>query len=429
MGQITSREELEEWFNKHNRPDFVHVIAARAALRVLPYAFVKRTPQKWVNNFALGLLRALSISWAARNFPGHSMARATAYAARAANAAAYAADTADAANAAAVAYAALAATYVADAADAVAAAVAAETDVWANVNADCNALDSDDTAASAASRLTGLKLWPAGEPKGWAKVRDVAYARLAALVDGDHRNQQYQVWIDWYEHRITGHDAAFDIPGDTDRIHDKAILIRLAQVTDQDFWGKGGAYVNTTLQRWIHEAREQAAADFVASSAPQTLGSAAELAARAELVTRLDSVERALAALKDQLASLTDTGHGGIGHNLAENATSLRDDEIITLKQQVASLETLLTGVQTQLATPVPDMGQLVQDVPKLNRWGRAMCVMAEMSSDKVAEGFEKEIGAAGAKGLVAGLVAVVLAALAGFSHYFYTYWIPLLIG
>jgi hypothetical protein len=95
----------------------------------------------------------------------------------------------------------------------------------------------------------------------------------------------------------------------------------------------------------------------------------------------------------------------------------------------VALLETLLTGVQTQLAKPMSDVGQLVQYVPKLNRWGYGVMWLASVTSEMVAEGFEKEIGAAGAKGLVAGLVAIVLAALAAFSHYFYTYWIPLLIG
>ncbi len=437
MGQITSREELEAWL-KDKPIDFAQVITARAVLCVLPYAFGEATPDYWVPdywvaNHSLALFRATLISWAARNFPAHDMAAAAraasgaaydTYGARAnggyatngyhaAYAAAYASRAA--ANAANAAYASRAAARVANATNAAAA--------WANINHDCDWFTSDGDPASASRRLTREKLWPAGEPDGWAEALVSATGRIAAL------NQGYSVWIDWYNRRIEGHDAAFDIPGDTNRIEDKAILARLADATNEDFWDKGATYVNTTLQGWIDEARERAAIDYVASGVPLNLGSDAELAARNELAARLASVEDALAALKDQLASLTQTGHGEIGHNQPENATSLRDDEIITLKQQVASLEILVTGANAALTQPEPDIGELVQLVPKLNRWGRMMQAMEDVTSPKVREGLETWAGPAtlGAVGYLAS--TTIPNALAAFSHYFYTYWIPILIG
>jgi hypothetical protein len=279
MAKITSREELEEWFKQHDRADFAQVIAARAALRVLPYAFAKAMPQKWVNNFALDLIRALVIAWAARSFPAHDMTRAAAAAsvayaapnnvaapsssarvvaaafarfaasepytaARVADDAANANANASAAAAAAVA-AAVRASDTARAAEATAGAA-----VWINISRDCEWLASE-TAATAASGLTHKPLWLAGEPKGWGEARAFADARLDAL------NQGYSVWIDWYNRRIRGERAAFAIPGDSDRTEDKAILARLADATDKDFWDKGAAHVNTTLQGWIDAARER----------------------------------------------------------------------------------------------------------------------------------------------------------------------------
>jgi RimJ/RimL family protein N-acetyltransferase len=65
MGKITSREELGEWL-KDKPADWGQVIAARAVLRVLPYAFGELTSEKRIIDFVLPLIRAVSISWAAR---------------------------------------------------------------------------------------------------------------------------------------------------------------------------------------------------------------------------------------------------------------------------------------------------------------------------------------------------------------------------
>jgi hypothetical protein len=263
MAQIMSRYQFESWLE--DKPaDWAQVIAARAALRVLPYAFEKQIDQKWVKEFAPPLIRSLAISWIVGNFPAHNMAVAAYAAADAydAAAAAAAARAATHAAAAAAAYAtsavraAAAATYVAAAPRAARAAVdavayaAAYGAVWVNISDDCNWLENA-YGPNAARHLTCVKLWPAGEPKDWAAVWDHASTHLRNL------DQGYGVWIDWYNRRIRGEDAAFDIPGDSDRTEDKAILARLADATNEDFWDKGAPYVNTTLQGWIDAARER----------------------------------------------------------------------------------------------------------------------------------------------------------------------------
>jgi hypothetical protein len=267
MAQITSHEELLEWL-KDKPADFAQVIAARAALRVLPYAFDKDVPEKWVNDFASPLIRKIAISWAARNFPAYDMVAATyaasdapadapinaePYATYAASGAAHAAsDAARGSDANARAMDAVAgairAAYLA-AWPSDADAEAAYAVVWSNTLHDCDWLESDGYAASASRRLTREPLWPAGEPDGWDMAWVSAAGRLAAL------NEGYSVWADWYDRRIKGERAAFDIPGDTRRVEDEKILARLADATNEDFWDKGAAHVNTTLQGWIDEAR------------------------------------------------------------------------------------------------------------------------------------------------------------------------------
>jgi hypothetical protein len=455
MAQITSRKQLERWF-KGKPLEWAQIIAARAALRVLPCAFTARTDDFWVEAYTQSMFHANAILWIAFNLPDHDIDDAVSLISRVFTDAADAArgagrGAADAADAAREAIRALddvvnadgaasaghfSAEAAADAAynDAVAldntaytnhhaVATAARAVTWANLSHDCDWLEDNKDI----NRLGRERLWPLGKPEEWDKIWVFGSKRLIAFPPP--YNQNCSVWIDWYNRRVKGKRAAFDIPGDTNRTEDKKILARLTDASNEDFWNKSITYVNTTLQSWIDEARERAVIDYVASGAPLKLGSDAELAARDELASRLASVEAALAALKDQLASLTQTGHGGIGHNQPENATSLRDDEIITLKQQVKELETLVAGTNAALTQTEPDIDELVQLVPKLNRWGRMMQAVEDVTSPKVREGLETWAGPAalGAVGYLA--TTTIPNALAAFSHYFYTVWIPLLIG
>ena len=280
MVEIRSRANLRHWLE--DKPaDWAQLIAARAALRALTYGFGEHLPNNRIANFVIALFRATAISWAARNFPAHDMgmaastaaARAAAYtasrvsstAARAAEAAAYAAYaayavSADSAYAASRADAARAdAAYAASRAASSAASRAA---VWDSISADCDSLDAASDSVTVARLLTHERLWPRSSPYNWSKNWDNATARLLAL------DPTYQVWIDWYNRRVKGEDAAFYIPGDTNRTEDKNILIKLADATDEEFWDKGALHVNTTLQRWINEARARVVPPAVNADIP-----------------------------------------------------------------------------------------------------------------------------------------------------------------
>jgi hypothetical protein len=333
MAQITSREQLEAWL-KDKPADWAQVIAAHAALRVLPYEF-REQPSYWRSiDPVLPLFRATSISWAAHNFPAQNMARA-------AGAAARAADTENISSAAAAAYAA--ATPAAAAIYAVATANAASiygvsTNVlfWENISHDCQWLSTKSDAASATRHLTREKLWLALKPKDWNKKRISVASRLRS------RDEGYDVWIEWYNRRIEGHDAAFDIPGDIHRAEDKAILARLANATDKDFWSKDATYVNTTLQGWIDEARERVRPDETLDepppSIPETIRTiAAEIASPTITLTnnQLDvitnatfdgqtdttNLDEAIAVLRAVVAALLGGLPGNAPRSFAANLT------------------------------------------------------------------------------------------------------------
>jgi hypothetical protein len=123
---------------------------------------------------------------------------------------------------------------------------------WKFVQAELQILQSLNikrTVAEAIQMMLGEPLWPFGQniysESLWIKIPP----KLNRI------DSNFVVWIDWYERRIRGEQAAFDIPGDKGRIEDKKILRRLAEATDEDFWGKGHEYVNATLKGWLDEAR------------------------------------------------------------------------------------------------------------------------------------------------------------------------------
>ena len=85
----------------------------------------------------------------------------------------------------------------------------------------------------------------------------------------------YSVWNDWYERRIRGERKAFEISGDKYEIEDRKILRRLAEATDEDFWGRGHEHVNATLKGWLDEARERVAPVPEIETPPQEAGAIA----------------------------------------------------------------------------------------------------------------------------------------------------------
>ena len=147
------------------------------------------------------------------------------------------------------------------AADASAAAADADADAayasaWAQISDDCQWLTDHADDPTASRTMTRHSLWLVQPSKNWLAEWSGLKEKLLAIDPG------YSVWTEWFERRIRGERVAFDIPNDTNRTEDKAILIRLAEATDEDFWGKGHEYVNATLKGWLDEARERAAANL-----------------------------------------------------------------------------------------------------------------------------------------------------------------------
>jgi hypothetical protein len=149
------------------------------------------------------------------------------------------------------------------------------SDLMKAVADDCHWLLQNDDLPNGG--LSWFTLW-LGEPQLPVNRRNEWPLLRETLLRGD---PNYSVWIDWYERRIRGERAAFDIPGDKGRVEDKKILRRLAEATDEDFWGKGHEYVNATLKGWLDEARARVAPPPIVAEASSNLDFT--LSAHAEL--------------------------------------------------------------------------------------------------------------------------------------------------
>ena len=399
MVEIRSSEELREWLKDKPR-DWAQVIAARAALRVMPHALTSLVSDHWVEKNSLVLFRGTAIAWAARNFSTHNMGQAAHTAGAALDAAHSPEDVfgnITALNAVNYAIrAALGAYAVADAARAARALDleirVASTVVWNNISADCDWLDIASDGTTAAINLTHEPLWLRDEPNGWLFRWKTSSQRLLML------NPSNQVWIDWYERRIEGHDAAFAIPGDTDRTEDKAILRRLADATDEDFWDKGAAYVNTTLQSWIDEARINAEINAIL------------VKLRAGVATRIGTPDefearRALLDALDRLTGKPPMQHGRIGHNYPPEGL----DAVETSAALPSEVREPIEAMATELQKSEPDPIIVAEKALLFHRILRKLEKMASVAGDKFAEGFGDELGK-GAGKLVTRLPYALLA-------------------
>ena len=258
---IESPDSLNGWLR--NQPEYwAQMLATRTALRVMP--LIGQASDEWLLNYALSSFRAVALLWAAHSAPAYEMGGAIMLAATAAEDS-YSADTANsAANSAADAIARAASTeqhfsnagyaaYAAYNANAAYMGTITKSAIWERVTEDCNWL----TLHGSESRMLSAEpLWPS-DPPIESRLQWFRLSQNLLSVDNN-----YDLWIDWYERRIRGETAAFDIPGDKGRVEDKKILRRLAEATDEDFWGKGHEYVNATLKGWLDEARERAAGNL-----------------------------------------------------------------------------------------------------------------------------------------------------------------------
>ncbi len=285
------RSQLDAWLGKQP-PDVAVVLAARAALRVLPVAQTAKH-EGFSGVLVLPIFRATVFSWASAKYPAErtefAAASAAAHAAAVAAAAAvvvalatadaeairadcnaYAADAyaAVAASNAAAAAAARAAdayaaairadynAYAADAFAAVAAAAAAAARAaavraaaaYAGARAYAtayagdaaapffwSALSSDATClekGAAASVIARSPLWPQGQPDQlhslWREMKAMLHAA----------KQDWQVWTIWYDDRLDG------------RVRDKTRELAYVRIQEA-LWDQGPAVVNAEIERRI----------------------------------------------------------------------------------------------------------------------------------------------------------------------------------
>ena len=235
--KIETREELQDWLESlppEKGREVAVAIAARAALRIIPLV-AATTPfgndaahNRDFENLTFAVFFATALARVAAIYPAR--ANGLRAAAAAAFAGAYAADHVPAVDARAYAAgdaAGAARAYAVDAARGYAFSAAAnaasatrvfadgdDDTIWAVVSRDANFVASGGTAGALASRA----LWPDGAPewagKNW-KLLQRAFSREVNMwhppssdtrmrLDALPRKDDWQVWIDWYNHRLEG---------------------------------------------------------------------------------------------------------------------------------------------------------------------------------------------------------------------------------
>ena len=276
--RIRNRDDLRDWLE--DKPaNWAQVIALRAALRALPY--IAQSSDHWLRSFALLPFGALITSW--MQLVDHSLFvrsdenRANArfggptfdfeaykkepIAASAADASYHSADAQSTSihvrsdcikgvSKAAEAFRAVSDLHftIGEKGD-----QTAKT-LWKCVEIDCLGLAKSSSSRRAkVAQATRRKLWSGHLPKNLPCQWESFAPKLRAI------DPNYSVWADWYDRRLGGKGAAFNIPGDKGRSEDRKILHRLAEASNEDFWDKGHEHVNATLTRWLEEARARAA--------------------------------------------------------------------------------------------------------------------------------------------------------------------------
>lgn len=254
MVTIRDEEMLRSWLQKQE-PHVAAIIAARAALRVLPIIcnpayFRERRAQ---DRLTAAVFRALTISAVAAKYATAELRHAaydafegvgaafadvvdaTALAADAAVAAARAAAYAADAFADATALAANAAAFAADAVGTAVHAAAFAAAVWQAASHDCTTVDGGGVKA-----LLTQPLWPDG---GFGPLVADGAAMRATLTQGD---DGFGLWMDWYDRRLRGEAQLFALPPDADEI-----LARRLVAQDDAWWIREPAAVNAEIQSWI----------------------------------------------------------------------------------------------------------------------------------------------------------------------------------
>jgi hypothetical protein len=240
---LATFEGLRDWLL--TQPKAVSVaIAARAALRLLPLygRFNPGDPRRYAD-LTVALFRACAFARAAAKYQARANDRRTAAADAAAAAARTAADDAARTAAAAAAYAArtaAAADAAAYAARTVAAADAADA-------ADAAAADARLLATGAIdlSTLLASPLWPETTPPALPDALRDDWAKLRARLP---REDDWQIWIDWYEGLLRG------------GARDEAYETVFADVPEAE-WKKGAKAANAWIRDHLPKPPESKSPD------------------------------------------------------------------------------------------------------------------------------------------------------------------------
>jgi hypothetical protein len=248
--KVSHREDVKPWLQGLPR-DYSVVIAARAALRVVP---LLATSYERV----LPVCRAVSVAWVGSIWPDVNLRQEAATAAAAAD------DLAEddtfasavARTAAWAAYAAARARPAVDAAAAVESAAAFGDEIWAAVSADIATLAGKGRLKLNPAELAARRLWPNGRPE-WAKS-DWRILKTALLDAGE----DWEVWTAWYEGRINGQPA-----------NEVLETARVLEIED-GMWRAGPKAVNARVKELIaqYTPEEKHAPEKAAPTAPPAAG-------------------------------------------------------------------------------------------------------------------------------------------------------------
>lgn len=276
MIEVGSTEKLKELLLSVPH-EWAQALVARTTLRIIPFAFPSNADEIWDEDSALSLLRCAIVGWTAAKHTSWDCREAARQAYEAFQRSPIYGAQSEARysqidgfhDAMGTAYAVACNAMVASApagmdhgyavgyGQGFSGAAHLATDlhsIWAALWGDENWLQVQSSPIDAPELLASAPIWLfLNDDAGWRRAWFVARASLKTL------HPSYEVWTNWLERRLLGNASGFEIPGDQDSSEDRAILDRLIQATDEDFWNHGAAYVNVTLQGWIDDARARVA--------------------------------------------------------------------------------------------------------------------------------------------------------------------------
>jgi hypothetical protein len=118
---------------------------------------------------------------------------------------------------------------------------------------DCTIIEQKTVSGMPLRDVCNLPIWPAEQPTNWPTVVESLF-ETANTIDPN-----FSFWIEWYQNRLFGKSAAFDITNDQDGEAESWLLGQISQSNTEEFWNKGAYHINAMLQSWLDEARERAA--------------------------------------------------------------------------------------------------------------------------------------------------------------------------